>query len=335
MLLSSRRGRRVLPTVWGIGIAASWCVALSCVTCHAQSYPNRPLRFVSPYPPGGAVDILARFLGQHLHDSLGQPVIVENRAGGSGIVGTAAVAKAAPDGYTLLMASSGPLAVNPSMFPDLPYDPTRDLAPITMVAIVPSVLAVHPSIPAKSVKQLIALAKANPGELNFSSSGNGGSGHLAGEMFNLMAGIRMTHIPYRGTGPSVIGLLSGEVSLSFENMLSLLAYVKEGRVRGLAVTSVKRSQAAPELPTIAESGLPGYSAGPWFAILAPAGTPRDIVNVLNRELVKILRRPDVVKRLSADGGDVVAGTPEELSEYIRSEIRTWAKVIREANIKAN
>ena len=179
MSLSSRRGRRVLPVVCGIGIAVG-CLALTSVTCHAQSYPNRPLRFVSPYPPGGAVDILARFLGQHLHDSLGQPVIVENRTGGSGIVGTAAVAKAAPDGYTLLMASSGPLAVNPSMFPDLPYDPTRDLAPITMVAIVPSVLAVHPSIPAKSVKQLIALAKANPGKLNSSSSGNGGSGHLAG-----------------------------------------------------------------------------------------------------------------------------------------------------------
>lgn len=312
-----------------------WCLACSIGTCQAQGYPNRPIRFVSPYPPGGAVDILARFLGQHLHDSLGQPVIVENRAGGSGIVGTAAVAKAPPDGYTLLMGSSGPLAVNPSLFPDLPYDTLRDLAPITMVAIVPSILAVHPSVPVKSVKELIAFAKANPGKLNFSSSGNGGSGHLAGEMFNLMAGIKMIHIPYRGTGPSVIGLLTGEVSLSVENMLSLLPHVKVGKARGLAVTSMKRSQAAPELPTIAESGLPGYSAGPWFAILAPAGTPRDVLGVLNREFLRILRRPDVVKRLSTDGGDVVAGTPEELAEYVRTEIRSWAKVIREANIKAN
>ena len=318
----------------------AWTVigaSLVCLTgvCRAQGYPNRPIRFVSPYPTGGAVDILARFLGQHLHESLGQPVIVENRAGGSGIIGTASVAKAPPDGYMLLMGSSGPLAVNPSLFPDLPYDTLRDLAPITMVAIVPSILAVHPSVPVRSVKQLIAFAKANPGKLNFSSSGNGGSGHLAGEMFNLMAGVKMIHIPYRGTGPSVIGLLSGEVSLSFENMLALLQYVKEGRVRGLAVTSAQRSQATPELPTIAEAGLPGYSAGPWFAILAPAGTPKDVVGVLNREFVKILRRPDVVKRLSTDGGVVVPGTPEELAEYIRTEIRNWAKVIREANIKVN
>jgi tripartite-type tricarboxylate transporter receptor subunit TctC len=311
------------------------CLVCSIGTCHAQGYPNRPIRFVCPYPTGGAVDILARFLGQYLHESLGQPVIVENRAGGSGIVGTVSVAKAPPDGYTLLMGSSGPLAVNPSLFPDLPYDTLRDLAPITMVAIVPSILAVHPSVPVRSVKQLIALAKANPGKLNFSSSGNGGSGHLAGEMFSLMAGVKMIHIPYRGTGPSVIGLLSGEVSLSFENMLSLLPYVKAGRARGLAVTSLKRSQAVPELPTIAEAGLPGYSAGPWFAILAPAGASKDVVGLLNREFVRILRRPDVVKHLSSDGGDVVAGTPEELAEHIRTEIRSWAKVIREANIKAN
>jgi tripartite-type tricarboxylate transporter receptor subunit TctC len=316
---------------------ASACLMLVCAAsmAHAQGYPAKPIRFISPYPPGGAVDILARYLGQHLHEAVGQPVIVENRAGGSGIVGTAAVAKAPPDGYTILMGSSGPIAVNPSLFADLPYDTLRDLAPVTMVAIIPSILAVHPSIPVQSVKQLIAFAKSHPGKLNFSSSGNGGSGHLAGEMFNVMAGVRMTHIPYRGTGPSVIGLMTGEVSLSFENMLALLPYVKEGRVRGLAVTSAKRSQAAPDLPTVAESGLPGYAAGPWFSIWAPANTPKDIVTTLNREFVKILKRPDVVKRLSTDGGDVVTGTPEDLAEFTRTEIRSWARVVKEASIKAN
>lgn len=301
----------------------------------AQPYPNRVIRFVSPYPPGGAVDILARFLGQHLHEGLGQPVIVENRPGGSGIIGTAAVAKSPPDGYTILMGSSGPLAVNPSLFSDLPYDTLRDFAPITLVAVVPSILAVHPSLPVKSVKELMAFARAHPGKLTFSSSGNGGSGHLAGEMFNLMAGVKMIHIPYRGTGLSVIGLLTGEVSLSFENMLSLFPYVKAGRVRGLAVTGTRRSRAAPHLPTIAESGLPGYSAGPWFGVLVPARTPKEIVTQLNRELVKILRRPNVLEKLSTDGGEVVGSTPEEFTEHIKAELKSWAKVIKEANIRAN
>jgi tripartite-type tricarboxylate transporter receptor subunit TctC len=299
----------------------------------AQTFPNRPIKFVSPYPPGGAVDILARVLGQQLHERLGQPVVVENRAGGSGILGTAAVAKSPPDGYTLLMASSGPMVVNPNLFSKLPYDIVRDFAPVTLVAIVPSILGVHPSVPVHSVKELISLARLHPGKLNFASSGNGGSGHLAGEMFNQMAGVKMTHVPYRGTGNAVIGLLTGEVSVVFENTLSVLPHLKQGRIRGLAVTSSKRSAAVPHLPTVAESALRDYSAGPWFAVLAPVATPQDIIGVLNREFVNILRTPDVSKKLAADGADVVASTPEYLAERIQSELKVWGKVIKQANIK--
>ena len=311
------------------------CLVCFIGTSSAQGYPNQPIKFVVPYPPGGANDIFARFLAPLLNESLGQPVIVENRAGAGGTIGTASVATSTPDGYTLLLGSSGALAVAPSLISNLPFNPLRDLAPITMVANVPNILAVHPSVPAKSVKQLIALAKANPGKLTFGSSGVGGSGHLAGELFNLMAGIKMIHVPYRGTGLSVIGLVTGEISVTFENMMTLFPHVEAGRIRALAVTSVQRSPVMPKLPTIGESGLPGYSAGPWFAILTTGGTPREVVSVLNREFVKILKRSDVVKVLSARGADVVTGTPMELAEYLRTETSRWAKVIRDANIKAN
>ncbi len=304
-------------------------------TSMAQTYPDRPIRFISPYAPGGGTDILARLLGQKLNESVGQPVVIENRPGGGGILGTELVAKSPPDGYTILLGSTGPLTVNPSLHRTLPYDTLRDFAPITLVSIVPSVLAVHPSLPVKSVKQLIAFAKAHPGELNFSSSGNGGSGHLAGEMFNLMAGVKMIHVPYRGTGPAVLGVVSGEVPLSFSNMLSMLPHVKSGRLRGLAVTSVQRSSAAPDLPTISETGLPGYEAGPWYGVLAPAGTPKEIIARLNAELVKILRRPDVHQKVSADGGEVVGSSPGEFTAHIRAELTRWAKIVKQANIRAD
>lgn len=304
-------------------------------TSMAQTYPDRPIRFISPYAPGGGTDILARLLGQKLNESFGQPVVIENRPGGGGILGTELVAKSPPDGYTILLGSTGPLTVNPSLHRTLPYDTLRDFAPITLVSVVPSVLAVHPSLPVKSVKQLIAFAKAHPGELNFSSSGNGGSGHLAGEMFNLMAGVKMIHVPYRGTGPAVVGVVSGEVPLSFSNMLSMLPHVKSGRLRGLAVTSVQRSSAAPDLPTISEAGLPGYEAGPWYGVLAPAGIPKEIIARLNAELVKILRRPDVHQKVSADGGEVVGGSPEEFTAHIRAELTRWAKIVKQANIRAD
>jgi len=315
-------------------------ILVGCLVCFngtsfAQGYPTRPIEFVVAYPPGGANDIFARVLAQPLYESLGKPVVVKNVPGAGGTIGTAAVAKAVPDGHMLLLGSSGSLVVAPSLIPNLPYNPLRDLAPITMVGIVPNILAVHPAIPVTSTKELIAYAKANPGKLTFGSSGIGGSGHLAGELFNMMAGIKMTHIPHKGSGPSVISLVGGQLSLTFENMLTLLPHVKAGKLRGLAVTTTHRSSVIPDMPTIAESGLPGYSAGPWFAIVSTGGTPQEVVNILNREFVKMLKRPDVTKQLSTAGAELTTGTPTELAEYMRDEITRWAKVVRDANITAN
>ncbi|MBI3936885.1 MAG: tripartite tricarboxylate transporter substrate binding protein [Betaproteobacteria bacterium] len=274
-------------------------------------------------------------LGQKLSESLRQSVVIENRPGGGGIIGTEYAAKSAPDGYTILLGSTGPLTVNPSLHRKLPYDTLRDLAPITLVSIVPSILAVHPSLPVKSVKELIAYAKARPGQLSFSSSGNGGSGHLAGEMLNVMAGVKMVHVPYRGTGPATIAVVTGEVPLSFGNMLTMLPHVKSGRLRALAVSSVKRSPATPSLPTVAEAGVPGYEAGPWYGVLAPAGTPRDIIARLNSELVKILRQPDMREKLSSEGGEVVGSSPEQFAQHIKAELARWARIIKAANVRAD
>lgn len=317
-------------------VSISMCCALGFAgTAFAQAYPSRPIQFVVPYPPGGGNDIFARVLAGPLQESLGQNVVVDNRAGAGGTIGTASVARATPDGHTLLLGSSGALALAPSLIPKLPFNAMKDLAPITMLASVPNILAVHPSVPAASVKQLIALGKAQSLGLTFGSSGIGGSGHLAGELFNAMTGLKMTHVPYRGTSLSVTGLVSGEIAVTFENMMILLPHVKAGRVRALAVTSLQRSTVVPDLPTVAESGLAGYSAGPWFAILTTDGTPKEVVALLNREFVKILKRSDIVKVLSGTGATVTPGTPGELAEYLRSETIRWAKVIRDANISAN
>ena len=317
-------------------VSVSLCCLLGVIgTAAAQGYPSRPIQFVVPYPPGGGNDIFARVLAGPLQESVGQPVIVDNRAGAGGTIGTASVARATPDGHTLLLGSSGALAVAPSLMPKMSYNAMKDLAPITMLATVPNIVAVHPSIPARSVKQLIALGKVNSVELTFGSSGIGGSGHLAGELFNALAGIRMTHVPYRGTGLSVTGLISGEIAVTFENMMTLLPHVKAGRIRALAVTSPQRSPVVPELPTVAETALPGYTAGPWFAILTTGGTPKEIVTLLNREFTKLLKRPDIVKVLSGGGANVLPGPPDELAEYLRAETSRWAKVIRDAKITAN
>lgn len=301
----------------------------------AQTYPNRPVRFVSPYPPGGGTDIFARVIAQKLHDSLGVPVVVENRSGAGGIIGTEIVVKSPADGYTLLLGSPGPLTVSPSLYKQLPYDTLRDLAPITLIAIIPNVLVVHPSLPVKSVKDLIAYAKARPGELSFGSSGNGGSGHLQGELFKLQAGIKMVHIPYRGSIQAATALLTGEVPLSFADVLNTLPHVRSGRLRGLAVTGRNRSPAVPELPTIAEAGLPNYEAATWYGVLVPAATPKEIVTRLHSELVKALHHPEMQKRLSADGVVPIGSSPEQFAQHIRAEINRWAKVIKDANIRAD
>lgn len=316
-------------SVLGVAIALMWASA-----CWAQSYPGKPVRFISPYAPGGGTDIMARTLAQKLTESLGRQFVVENRPGGGGITGTETAAKAPPDGYTILLGSKGPLTVNPALYAKLPYDTLRDLAPISLISIVPAVLAVHPSLPVKSVKELIALARARPGELTFSSSGNGGSGHLSGELFAAMAGAKMVHVPYRGTGPATTAVLSGEVTLSFGNMVALQPHVQAGRLRALAVTSAKRLSAAPQLPTVAEAGLRGYEYVTWYGVLAPAGTPKDIIAKLNAELVKIARQPDMRERLTGEGGEVVGSTPEEFSSYIKSELASSAKLVKSVHVRA-
>ena len=314
-------------------VAAVVLVAGTLGMAAAQSYPNKTIRLVTPYAPGGGTDIIARLLAQKLTENLGQSVVVENRTGGGGIVGTEVAARAAPDGYTILMGTSGPLALNPNLYSKLPYDVQRDFSPIMLVATAPHLLAVHPSVPARTVKELIAVAKANPGKLTFSSGGNGGSSHLSGEMFNMLAGVKMLHVPYRGTGPAAIAVVTGEVGLSFVDVLTTLPHVKSGRVRGLAVSGAKRSAVAPHLPTIMEAGLKGYESGVWYGVLAPSRTPPEVIGRLNLELSKVIRDGVVSTRLTAEGSEVIGGSPEEFSTYMKAELERWAKVIKVANVR--
>ena len=294
----------------------------------AQSYPARVVRFIAPGPPGGATDILARTIAQKLTESWGQQVIVDNRAGASGIIGTELTARAAPDGYTIMMGHSGTHAINVGLRKTLPYDPVKDFAPITLVATAPNVLLVHPSLPARSVKELIALAKTKPGQFNYASPGVGFSQHLAGELFSTMAGTKMTHVAYKGSAPALTDVMAGNVLLMFSNIPACIAQVRSSRLRALGVSSLKRSSAMPEVPTIAESGLAGYEAIAWFGVFAPAGLPQDLVKRLHGDVVKILGQPDVRDRIVQQGADPVANTPEEFGKFVQTEIRKWAKVIR-------
>ncbi|MFM9982234.1 MAG: Bug family tripartite tricarboxylate transporter substrate binding protein [Burkholderiales bacterium] len=299
----------------------------------AQPYPNRPLRIVVPFPPGGGTDIGTRIVAQKLQEAWGQAVIVENKPGAAGIVGTELTAKSAPDGYTFMMGNIGTHAINVSLYKKLAYDPVKDFAPVSMVADLPLLLLVHPSVPANSVKELIALAKSQPGKLNFSSSGAGGSMHVAAELFKSMTGVDMVHIPYKGGAPAVADLLSGQVALSFSTVLETIQHVKAGKVRALAVTNDHRSIALPDLPTIAEAGLPGYQSISWLALFAPAGTPKEIVNKVSAESVRILKLPDVKERLLAQGAEPIGSTPEQLAAILAADIAKYAKVIRESGYK--
>lgn len=299
----------------------------------AQNYPAKPVRFISPYAPGGGTDIMARTLAQKLSEAMGQQFIVENRPGGGGIVGTETAAKSPADGYTILLGSKGPMTVNPALYSKLPYNTLRDFQPLALVAVVPAVLAVHPSLPVKSVQELLALARAKSGQLTFSSSGNGGTGHLSGEQFAALGKVKVVHVPYRGTGPATIALLSGEVTFGFGNLVAVMPHVQSKQLRALAVTSAKRLQAAPDLPTVAETGLPGYEYVTWYGVLAPAGTPRDIVTRLNAELVKIGHSPDMKRRLAAEGGEAVGSTPEEFGAYITRELKASADLVKLAHVK--
>ena len=301
----------------------------------AQNFPTRPIRLVVPFPAGGTTDILAREVGQRLSVTLGQPVVIDNRPGAAGNIGSDLVAKSAPDGYTLLMCTVSTHAINPNLYAKLPYDHVRDFAPVILVAGVPNVLEVTPALPVNSVADLIKLAKEKPGQINFASSGSGTSIHLSGELFKTMAGVDMTHVPYKGSAPAITDLMGGQVQVMFDNLPSSLQQIKAGKLRAIAVTSAKRAPALPDVPTIAESGLPGFEASSWFGIVAPAGTPPAIIARINADIDQWLQSPDVKEKLLAQGAIAAGGTPEQFAAHIRSETEKWAKVVKASGAKVD
>lgn len=322
-----------------VTIAASLLASIGITITHALAagapaadYPQRPIRLIVPFAPGGSNDIMARIVGQKFHESMGQQVVVDNRPGASGIIGTTLAAQAPPDGYTVLMMSLT-LAVNPSLRRKLPYDTAKDLIPVALVASAPLMLVVNPSIPAKSVKELIAHGKANPGKLNFGSGGPGTTPHLAGEMFKTMAGLQMTHVPYKGGGPALTDLVAGQIQLMLENIPSTLPFVKSGRLRGLAVSGLQRSALIPDLPTLDEAGLKGYEIVGWNGLFVPAGTPKAIVARIHQETVKLLAQPDVKQRLATLGAEAVGSSPAEFARFVKAEIAKWARVVKAAGLK--
>ena len=306
--------------------------ALSLITAFAQDYPTRPITLVVPYPAGGGNDVLGRLVAERMGKALNGTIVVENRGGAGGTIGTRQVAKAAPDGYTMLIATSS-LAINPSLYPNVGYDPRKDFAPIGLLASGANVVLVHPSVPANSIAELIALAKKNPGKLNFASTGSGSSVHLAAELFAVMAGVRINHVPYRGSGPALNDLLGGHVTMMFATLPSAIGIVRGGKVRALAVTSAKRSDVFPELPTIAEAGLPGYEAELHYGLVAPAGTPRPIIERLNAALRAALEEATLRERLAREGAVPMPSTPEEYAADIDAEEKKWGKIVREAGVK--
>jgi tripartite-type tricarboxylate transporter receptor subunit TctC len=309
--------------------------AIFTISANAQSYPSNPIRFVVPYPAGGPLDTVARLLGQKVSESVHQPVIVDNKPGAGGNIGADAVAKSAGDGYTILMGAVATHAINPTLYPAIPYDAARDFIPVTQVASTPNVLVVNPSVPASSVREFIAYAKANPGKLNFGSGSTGSAGHLAGELFKTMAGVDMIHVPYKGAAPAMNDLIGGQIQVMFDNLASSLAQVRAGRIRALAVTTARRSALAPELPTIAESGLPGFDVNTWFGIFLPAGTPRDVVTRLHVEFTRALALPEIREKMMALGAEPIGSNPEEFAAYIRAESEKYARVIRASGARAD
>ena len=316
-------------------LAASLAAALAPVAFAQPAYPTKPIRIVVPFPPGGTTDILARAAAQKMTEAWKEQAVVDNRPGAGGNIGAELVAKAPADGYTLLMGTVGTHAINASLYAKMPYDHVKDFAPVILVAAVPNVLVVHPSVPATTVAELIAYAKANPGKLNFASSGSGTSIHLAGELFKVMAGVQMTHVPYKGSAPAIADLLGGQVQLMFDNLPSALPQIRAGKLRALAVTSSQRAAALPDVPTIAESGLPGYEASSWFGLLAPAGTPADIVAKINGEVARWLASPEAKEKLLAQGANAAGGTPEDFARHIATETAKWQKVVRESGAKVD
>jgi tripartite-type tricarboxylate transporter receptor subunit TctC len=317
---------------WFASLIASVVLITSATTSSAQDYPSKPIRLVVPYPPGSGTDVVGRLLAQRLGESLGQQVYVDNRPGAGATIGTAVVAKADPDGYTILMADLGPLAIAPSFYRQLSYDPIKELAPISQVAVLPFLLVVHPSVPAHNVPELISLAKAKPGELNYASVGNGTAVHLATELFRQNAGIDIVHIPYKGSAPALTDLVAGRTSMMFVNVVSARGFVESGQLRAVAIGTAERSPAMPDVPTVAESTTRDFRAGVWFGLLAPAETPRAIIDKLNAETVRVLRTPDFKAKLIEQGAESVPSSPEEFSTHIRAEIARWAEVIRTSGV---
>jgi tripartite-type tricarboxylate transporter receptor subunit TctC len=308
-------------------------LALLCLSSvSAQDYPNRPVRYIVPQAAGGSSDTLARMITHRVGEGLGRQLVVDNRPGATGIIGAEVVAKANPDGYTLLQAATSH-ATNPAMQTKLPYDSVRDFAPISLLSQQPNIFIVHPSLPVRTIKELIAYVRAKPGQLNYGSSGTGGSQHLAGELLKGLTGIDMTHVPYKGSPPALVDLLAGRVPIMSSTMPPVLPHIKTGKVRALAVTSAQRSAALPDVPTVAESGVPGYEAIAWQGLLAPAGTPKALIARINAEFVKVLKQADIVAKLNEQGYETVASTPEWFASYIRSEIAKWSKVIKASGIK--
>lgn len=316
-------------------LVVSLCVAgiVAWQRAYAQSYPTKPVRLVIPYPAGGGTDIIMRPFVQHLAERLGQPVVIDNRGGGGGSIGMEAAARATPDGYTIVMALTAQLAVNPALYKNLPYDPVKDFTPITLFADGPYVLVVHPSLPVKSVQELVELARKRPNEITYGSAGSGSGAHLAAERLKIMTGIKMLHIPYKGGGPALTGLLSGEVQVLFPTWAEGRSFIKEGRIRALGVTTARRPKALPNIAPIAEAGVPGYDSGVWYALLAPAGTPRAIIDRLNRETIIVLNNPEYSKLLVEQAIEPIGSTSEELTQHIKRELDKWAKVVKDAGVR--
>jgi len=299
----------------------------------AQTYPTRPIRLIVPFPPGGGNDTVARAIADQAGPALGQPIVVDNRPGAGGIIGADLAAKSAPDGYTLFLGGVGSHAVNPNMHPKLSYDAVKDFAPITLVASAPSVLAVHPALPPRTIAEFTTYARANPGKLNYASNGNGSSSHIAAVMYETMAGAKMVHVPYKGFGPALTDLMSGRVELMFNSIVAILPHIQSGKLRALAVTSKKRSSLLPDVPTLAEAGLPEYEAGSWYGILAPAGTPPAVIQRLHAEITKAVQMPEVQKRLAGEGADVIASTPQEFAAHIKAELARMRDVVRAGGMR--
>jgi len=333
--MAHRRPKALVRFAWFAGIALAFAVAAPASHGQAAPFPSKPVRLVVPFPPGGPLDVTGRAIAQKLTEAWGQSVVVDNRPGAGGNIGADLVAKSAPDGYTVVMGALSTHAVNPSLYPSMPYDAIRDFAPITLVAVTPNVLVVNPALPVRSVRELVAYAKANPNKLSFGSGSNGSAGHLAGELFKVETGTDVVHVPYKGAAPAMQALLAGDTQFMFDNLASAMPQVKAGKLRALAVTTAKRSTLAPDLPTMAEAGVPGFDIATWFGLLAPAGTPKEVVAKWNADVVRILSSPDMRERLSAQGAEAAPTTPAEFAAFIAAEQPKYARIVKASGAKVD